>query len=224
VHAQSRHCFSISMESLSTPKCLRSNPGRRSTGSSAKHCRSTPGLPLGTVGGFDPVAHLEALSNQRIDNPEKLVSRRWNRKLELLEGATLRPGLGDFLERGVELGLKLAIVSSDKDEWIASNLARVGRSEGWDHINCCNGDKSRAKPLPCLYEESLAALELRPEEAIAFEDSPNGIEAAKAAGIFCCVVPNPVTEKLDLSGGDFYLESFEDASLDDVLRAADAAP
>jgi beta-phosphoglucomutase-like phosphatase (HAD superfamily) len=52
----------------------------------------------------------------------------------------------------------------------------------------------------------LSLLEVGPRAAIAFEDFPNGIRAAKAAGLFCVVVANPVTKNLDLTGGDLYLD------------------
>ena len=173
---------------------------------------------LGTVGGFDPIAHLEQLSGRQVPEPERLIERRWARKLELLESEGLRPGIDGYLDRATVLGLQVAIVSSDTDEWIETNLKRVGRTEGWHYINCANGDVSRAKPSACLYEEALAALHLQQYEAVVFEDSPNGIQAAKAAGLFCVAVPNPVTKPLDLSGADLYLDSFEDMTLDEVLE------
>ena len=176
---------------------------------------------LGTVGGFDPIAPLEQLSGRQVPEPERLIERRWARKLELLESEGLRPGIDGYLDRATVLGLQVAIVSSDTDEWIETNLKRVGRTEGWHYINCANSDISRAKSLPCLYEEALAALNLQPSEAIVFEDSPNGIQAAKAAGLFCIAVANPVSEWLDLTSADLRLDSFEEMGLDDVLRKAE---
>lgn len=178
---------------------------------------------LGTVGGFDPLGRLQELTGP-LEDPAALDQRRWERKLELLENEMLRPGIDAFLERARELQLLVAIVSSDTDEWISMNLSRVGRTEGWALIHCANGDVNRAKPLPCLYEEALAHLGAAPDEAIAFEDSPNGIRAAKAAGLYCVVVPNPITRSLDLTGGDLYLDSFEDTSLDDVIATAKRIP
>jgi beta-phosphoglucomutase-like phosphatase (HAD superfamily) len=175
---------------------------------------------VGTVGGFDPAARLEELLGHRLDDRDALNERRLKRKLELVSAETLRPGIGAYLDRARELGLDVAIVSSDTTEWVTSNLARVGRGDGWARIHCADGDATRAKPLPCLYEEALAALGVDAGAAIAFEDSPNGIRAAKAAGLFCVVVPNPVTRGLDLSDGDLLLESFEEMSLDEVVHAA----
>jgi beta-phosphoglucomutase-like phosphatase (HAD superfamily) len=175
---------------------------------------------VGTVGGFDPLARLQELLGRPLDDPGGLVQRRHERALELVAAQGLRPGLGSYLDRAAELGLRVAIVSSGNTEWITANLARVGRSDGWERIHCADGDVTRAKPLPCLYEEALESLGVGAAEAIAFEDSPNGIRAAKAAGIFCVVVPNGVTRTFDLSEGDLRIESFDDMSLDEVLSAA----
>lgn len=176
---------------------------------------------VGTVGGFDPAARLEELLGRPLDDREGLNQRRAQRQLALTAAQGLRPGVAAYLDRARELGLDVAVVSSGTTEWITSNLARVGRAEGWARIHCADGDVTRAKPLPCLYEEALAALGVGAHAAVAFEDSPNGIRAAKAAGIFCVVVPNPVTRGLDLSEGDLLLESFEDMSLDEVVHVAE---
>ena len=72
-------------------------------------------------------------------------------------------------------------------------------SDGWAAVVCADGDTTRCKPSPALYLEALELLGVRADEAIAVEDSPNGIAAARAAGIFCVGFPNDVTSALDLS-------------------------
>ena len=69
----------------------------------------------------------------------------------------------------------------------------------FDRIVTADGDVARAKPLPVLYLEALRGSAVGAAEAVAFEDSPNGIRAAKAAGIFCVAVPNGVTASLPSS-------------------------
>ena len=56
------------------------------------------------------------------------------------------------------------------------------------------------------------------EEAIAFEDSLNGVRAAKAAGLFCVAVPNPITATFALDDADLVIESLEDVPLTDLLE------
>jgi beta-phosphoglucomutase-like phosphatase (HAD superfamily) len=58
------------------------------------------------------------------------------------------------------------------------------------------------------------------EEAVAIEDSPNGIHAAKAAGIFCVGFPNEVTRLFDLSEADVLVESLDELPLDRLLQLA----
>ena len=56
------------------------------------------------------------------------------------------------------------------------------------------------------------------DEAIAFEDSPNGVSAAKAAGLACVAVPNPITATLALDEADLVLESLADVPLPELLE------
>jgi beta-phosphoglucomutase-like phosphatase (HAD superfamily) len=109
-------------------------------------------------------------------------------------------------------------VSSSSRSWIDQNLRRLGLLDGWTTVVCADGDTERCKPSSALYLEALETLEVAADEALAFEDSPNGITAARAAGIFCVAFPNDVTSALDLSHADLLLESLEDVPLDDLLE------
>jgi beta-phosphoglucomutase-like phosphatase (HAD superfamily) len=55
------------------------------------------------------------------------------------------------------------------------------------------------------------------DQAIAFEDSPNGVLAAKRAGLYCVAVPNPITRQLQITQADLQLESLADLTLDELL-------
>jgi beta-phosphoglucomutase-like phosphatase (HAD superfamily) len=66
-------------------------------------------------------------------------------------------------------------------------------------------------------------LKLEPHEGIAFEDSPNGVRAAKAAGLACVAIPNPATSTLALDEADLVLESLADVSLPQLIARLDAA-
>ncbi|MFL5967445.1 MAG: HAD family hydrolase [Gaiellaceae bacterium] len=168
---------------------------------------------VGTIGAeFDPYVHLEELVGTPLDRDE-LDDWRRAREDELVDLEDLRPGVEDLLADAREHGLRTAIVSSSDDWWIQRHLGRLERSNGWDAIVAANGDVERAKPAPTLYLDALRLLELSPDEAVAFEDSPNGVRAAKAAGLFCVAVPNPITATLALDEADVIVESLEDVSL-----------
>ena len=176
---------------------------------------------VGTIGAeFDPDAHLEQLVGRPLDR-ERLTERRRAREFELCDLEELRPGIEDYLAEAERRGLKTAIVSSSTREWIARHLERLGRVNGWKAIVAADGDAARAKPQPDLYLEALAALSLQPQEAIAFEDSLNGIRAAKGAGVFVVAVPNPITETFALDEADLLLGSLENVPLDELLERVD---
>jgi len=172
---------------------------------------------VGTIGAeFDPFGHLEELVGRRLDY-EEFTKRRIAREDELSELEQLRPGVEDYFREAERRGLRTAVVSSSDDGWIKRHLGRLGRLEGLDAVVAANGNTERAKPRPDLYLEALDRLELTAAEAIAFEDSPNGVSAAKAAGLFCVAVPNPITAVLALDDADLVLESLADLPLPELL-------
>jgi beta-phosphoglucomutase-like phosphatase (HAD superfamily) len=173
---------------------------------------------IGTLGAeFEPYTHLEELVGSPLDR-DALDARRRAREDELCDLEDLRPGIEEYRDEAERLGLATAIVSSSSRNWIERHLGRLGRTNGWDAIVTAEGDPERAKPRPLLYLEALAALGLEPHEAIALEDSPNGVRAAKAAGIACVAIPNPATSTLALDEADLVLESLADIPLQELLE------
>jgi putative hydrolase of the HAD superfamily len=172
---------------------------------------------VGTIGApFDPFAHLEALVGQPLDR-EELIARRRAREFELIDLEDLRPGVEEYLAEAEQRGLKTAVVSSSSRDWIEPILQRLDRLDHWDTIVTADGDPSRAKPQPTLYLEALTALGVGANEAIAFEDSPNGVRAAKRAGLVCVAVPNPVTNTLALDEADIVVDTLVELPFDELL-------
>jgi HAD superfamily hydrolase (TIGR01509 family) len=172
---------------------------------------------IGTLDGFDPFGHLEGLLGRPVDREGVNEARRAaeDAAVDLEE---LRDGVAEYLEEAQRLGLARAIVSSSSQEWIRRHLERLELLEGWSCIVAADGDAARAKPRPTLYLEALERLGVAADEAIAFEDSPNGITAATAAGIYCIAVPNPTTAALDVTHADLVLRSLEEVPLGELLR------
>jgi len=173
-------------------------------------------LVVGTVGAWSPMEHLEELVGEPLER-EALNERRYAHELSLIEAEQLRPGIADYLAAAEERGLKRAIVSSASQRWIHMHLARLERAVGWDAIITAELDPARAKPSPAMYLEALDALEIAADEAIVFEDSPNGVRAGKAAGIFVVAVPNAVTRDYALGDADLLLDSLADLPPDELL-------
>jgi HAD superfamily hydrolase (TIGR01509 family) len=166
---------------------------------------------------FDPLDHLAELVGPALDRTV-LDERRRMREWELVDLEQLRPGVEDYLAEAERRRLLTAIVSSSWRWWIDPILERLERSHGWDALVVADGNVARAKPRPTLYLDALSELGLRAGEAIAFEDSPNGVTAATAAGIYCVAVPNPITATLAFEQADLVLESLAELPLSELLE------
>jgi HAD superfamily hydrolase (TIGR01509 family) len=141
--------------------------------------------------GFDPLAHLEQLTGIRFDRDAVLEQRAPPNAA--LFPHELTAGAAELLAAARARGLVTAIVTSNHRERIVEHLARAGSGHPFDLVVSADGDAMRGKPRPTLYLEALAALGVAGDEAIVFEDSPNGIAAARAAGIYTVAVPNALT-------------------------------
>jgi putative hydrolase of the HAD superfamily len=165
---------------------------------------------------FDPVAYLSEKSGQPIDANLMRADKRV-RDRELISYQAILPGVREYLAAAWIRGLRLAIASSSTHEWVDTHLKRLGLWDSFDAIICIE-DAPRAKPNPDLFLKALETLGVLPEEALVFEDSPNGVIAAKAAGIRVIAVPNPVTAQLGVDGADLTLASLADLPLADLLQ------
>ncbi len=164
---------------------------------------------------FDPYALLEAASGQTVERAA-IRARRRQRYAALVAEETVLPGVEEYIDAAAQRGLLLGVASSSSRAWVDSHLTRL-RLRSFMMALACADDVARAKPDPAVYRAALAQLELRPEEAIAFEDSPNGIAAAHAAGIFCVAVPNSLTSQLPLDRADMYVTSLAEVPLEMIL-------
>lgn len=168
---------------------------------------------IGTIGGFDLHAYLEEQSGKTLDRDEleRTCKARW---LELMKEQPLRPGVAACISSARSRGLKLAIASSSTRKWVARNLRKFGLFDEFDAV-CTRDYVDAVKPDPALYLLALEKLGVSADEAIAFEDSPAGILAAKRAGLYCIAVPNALTKDLPLDHADRRLTSLEEFNLDD---------
>mgnify|MGYP001595635558 CR=1 FL=1 len=84
-------------------------------------------------------------------------------------------------------------------------------------VICTADDVPRTKPDPALYNLALERLGVQASEAVVFEDSPNGITAARRAVIFVIAVPTELTARLDLSHADLHVSSLLELNIDSLL-------
>jgi HAD superfamily hydrolase (TIGR01509 family) len=175
---------------------------------------------IGSQRGFEPVEHLAALVGEGLDRAAT-QQRRDQRKNELIEALDVMEGVRDYIAEARRLGLKLAIASSSTREWVIGHLERLRIHAFWDAV-LTSDDVVRTKPAPDLYIAAVKALDVHPSQTVAFEDSPNGIAAAKAAGLRCVAVPNALTRDLDVSRADVRLSSLAEMPLERLLAVLSA--
>lgn len=165
---------------------------------------------------FNVYDHLEAQIGQSLDR-DALQQRRLQRCTEIIVQQAVLPGVEDYLREAKQRGLKLGVASSSSREWVAGHLERLDLLSLFDHLSC--GDEVTAtKPHPELYHAVLSSLQLHAHEAVAFEDSPHGVTAAKAAGIFCVAVPNHVTKQLTFAHADLQLSSLAEMTFEELVK------
>lgn len=177
-----------------------------------------------TTIGFHPQHHLEERLGRPL--PKEVLERRIGRRTELVLAKQLLPGVVQRIDEAKALGLKLGVASSSSANWVRGHLARLGILERFDCVSC-RDDVANVKPEPDLYVAVLACLGVPASDAIAIEDSPNGVTAAQRAGMRCVAIPNSITASLDLSHADLLLASLADVTLADLLSklaSADEQP
>jgi HAD superfamily hydrolase (TIGR01509 family) len=104
-------------------------------------------------------------------------------------GIGARPGVLRVMAECAQAGIAQAIVTTTSRANVDALLPRL-LGPGWrDRIAAivCAEDAPLKKPHPQAYAVALARLGIGPAEALALEDSPNGLRAATAAGVPCCV-------------------------------------
>lgn len=178
-----------------------------------------------TVGGygvsnFDAAEHLAFLSSGRLDSVS-LKSRYRKAADEIIHASSVLPGVMHLIEQAKESGLKVSIGSSSPHVWVDTHAKRLGIFDYFDLVICADDvAPGRTKPNPDIYLKVLEQLNVKNDSAVVFEDSLNGVLAARRAGIFVVAVPNPLTARMGVSG-DLTVSSLTDLALQDLAKKVD---
>jgi HAD superfamily hydrolase (TIGR01509 family) len=137
---------------------------------------------------------------------------------EMAKGKLLpMPGLMDLLEQIERIGLKAAVVTNAPAPNAAFMLSELGLSQRFEPV-IVGDDLPRGKPDPLPYQTALERLGIEAHEAIAFEDSHPGIQAAVAAGIKTLGITTTHTaEELLAEGAVRAIANFTDPYIQTLL-------
>jgi len=168
---------------------------------------------------FYPMDELEKQYGRPLDRHGIEQARR-QRELALILSEPALPGAEAYLRDARRLGLKIGLATSSSCDWVISHITRLGMLDYFEVINA-GDDVHCTKPDPALYMKTLHELGAKGQEGLAIEDSPNGILAAKRAGMYCVAVPNPMTRLLPIDHADLRLDSLTEMPLEELLRRID---
>lgn len=152
---------------------------------------------------------------RRPDSPAapEAVAAVWRDQRDALAADYFKPlpGVVPLLAAVRQEGWRTAVASSSGVSWIRRVLAGLNLEGRFDAA--AGGDEvRRAKPAPDVYLLAARRLGVSPEACVALEDSPNGVRAAKAAGMACIAVPSALTRHLDFSTPDLVVESLKEVT------------
>jgi HAD superfamily hydrolase (TIGR01509 family) len=168
-----------------------------------------------STAAFDPKGYLEQRLGRALT--QEVLDRRIERRTAMVLAQPILPGVAELAAAAREAGLRVGVASSSSSQWVKGHLERLGILDRFDCVRS-RDDVANVKPQPDLYLAVAACLGVDPPEAIAIEDSPNGIASAKAAGMWCIAVPNVITGGLDLSHADAVVATLQGVTPPDLVR------
>jgi HAD superfamily hydrolase (TIGR01509 family) len=153
--------------------------------------------------------------------PEEIRSRVVDAMLRRLQqGAPLLPGAREAV-KATAARWPLALASS-ADRPVIETVLEVTGLRRYFQVVVASDEAGRGKPAPDVYLAAAERLGVDPHRAVAVEDAPNGIRAAKAAGMGVIAIPNPhaPADEAVLGTADLVLGSVGELTAQLVERAA----
>lgn len=135
---------------------------------------------------------------------------------EALQGVEPRPGALELLSRLTDAAVQLAVASNSEREFLERTLAGASLlRDGPFAVVVSANEIENPKPAPDIYLEACRRLGVSPATAVALEDSPIGVAAAAAAGMF--VIGVPYFAGAQLPGAGLLVDSLADPAVAKAL-------
>lgn len=115
----------------------------------------------------------------------------WQREYLEKYGLPIKPGLEEILGWLKTSGFAVGLASSTRSSSVFGHLDQAGILDCFSVV--ITGDMvEHSKPRPDIYLLACSQLGVKPQEAYAIEDSPNGVRSAHAAGMHTVMVPDMI--------------------------------
>ena len=180
------------------------------------------GIPFELRTALNQVGHVDIAFDPWSAFPKEVDRAELERafrthKHALISSETVLPGVEALIDAAENRGLKLGVASNSTHDHVDNHLQRLGLYRRFHAIGC-RDDVAVGKPAPDVYLHVLRELGVAPANAVAFEDSVPGHEAAHAAGIRVVVIPNPSTARFEFPRAWLQAPSLAGVTLDHLLE------
>ena len=163
---------------------------------------------LAVTGGRERIRHyIEQYAPPKgdavIDKVPELHKAKSERYMRMIADGSvpLRPGVARLIDEARQAGLKVGVSTTTSTPNVETLIeATLGRpaSEVFDAL-ACGEEVERKKPAPDLYALALDKLGVAHGEAVAVEDSRNGLFSALRAGVPVIITPSSYTAEEDFT-------------------------
>jgi HAD superfamily hydrolase (TIGR01509 family) len=127
-----------------------------------------------------------------------------------------RSGVARLVDEAIAAGWRLAVASTSSESAVRAVLEHVLGTRASKFVVVA-GDMVRSKkPAPDVYLEALRLLHVTANQAVAIEDSHNGLSAAVSAGLRCVVTVSAFTAGEDFSAAELVVTSLGEPGVDDM--------
>ena len=161
----------------------------------------------------------EIISNHKLNRTaEELAEINAEKIVEYFSGLNeiqTMPGIVELLEKLYLNGIPMAVASSSDIRTIDIILSGTGLRKYFLHT-VSSETVGKSKPDPEIYLYTAGLLCIKPEECMVVEDSPNGIKAAKSAGMICVAYKGVTSSEQDHSLADEVIEDFY--QMDEIMQ------
>jgi len=132
------------------------------------------------------------------------------KSLEIFERSLKpNPGLLELLAALKKDSFRLALASNNSADSINAILGNLGLGKTFEAV-VESSQVKKPKPAPDVYLAAAGKLSIPPDECVAVEDTALGVTAAKAAGMKCIAMPNPLDMHGDFSVADMVVASLKE--------------
>ncbi|HHJ15757.1 MAG TPA: HAD family hydrolase [Gammaproteobacteria bacterium] len=136
----------------------------------------------------------------------------------------MRPGVVRLINAAREAGLRLGIATTTTPANVTALLRHnlASDSESWFEVIAAGSVVPAKKPAPDIYHYAMQAMDVSPEECLAFEDSENGLHSAQDAGLATLVTASQYTQDHDFDGAVLVLDQLGEPDRPFEVLAGDA--